>query len=130
MADCRRLKCSSFAAFVMNTRTPIIRQHRTISEKCPHFAYCDMHRMMIHELFIRKRDTKTQLISMSVKLLVINSSSTYLIRFVSVIFASLGLSGLIPAIHIAIKHGFVPSLTKGQLGWLYLMAILYLTGKL
>lgn len=48
--------------------------------------------------------------------------------FRAVIFASLGLSGLIPAIHVAIKHGFVPSLTKGQLGWLYLMAILYLTG--
>jgi len=48
--------------------------------------------------------------------------------FRAVIFASLGLSGIIPAIHIAIKHGFMPSLTKGQLGWLYLMAVLYLTG--
>ena len=51
------------------------------------------------------------------------------IFFFAVIFASLGLSGIIPAIHIAIKHGFMPSLTKGQLGWLYLMAVLYLTGK-
>lgn len=46
----------------------------------------------------------------------------------AIIFAALGLSGIVPAIHMTFKLGFLRSVTVGQLGWLYLMACLYLTG--
>jgi len=46
----------------------------------------------------------------------------------AIVFAALGLSGIVPAIHMTFKLGFLRSVTVGQLGWLYLMAGLYLTG--
>jgi len=46
----------------------------------------------------------------------------------AILFASLGLSGVVPAIHTTFKLGFLRSVTVGQLGWLYLMAFLYLFG--
>jgi len=48
---------------------------------------------------------------------------------ISVLFAALGLSGVVPAIHSVVKFGLLESFTVGQLGWLSLMAVLYLTGK-
>ena len=46
-----------------------------------------------------------------------------------VLFAALGLSGIIPAVHTMVQQGFLRSVTVGQLGWLILMAILYLLGE-
>nr|CAB3220186.1 adiponectin receptor protein 1-like [Phallusia mammillata] len=46
----------------------------------------------------------------------------------AILFAALGLSGVVPAVHAMVKHGFITAVTAGQLGWLVLMAILYLTG--
>uniref|UniRef100_H2XV38 Adiponectin receptor n=2 Tax=Ciona intestinalis TaxID=7719 RepID=H2XV38_CIOIN len=46
----------------------------------------------------------------------------------AVLFAALGLSGIVPAVHTMVRQGFLRSVTVGQLGWLILMAVLYLTG--
>lgn len=44
------------------------------------------------------------------------------------LFMGLGLSGLIPCIHSIVIYGFWHSVNKGSLGWLSVMAMLYLTG--
>nr|CAH8839769.1 unnamed protein product [Trichobilharzia regenti]CAH8839772.1 unnamed protein product [Trichobilharzia regenti] len=44
------------------------------------------------------------------------------------VFMGLGLSALIPCIHTIILDGFLNSIFQGSLGWLVLMAILYLSG--
>lgn len=44
------------------------------------------------------------------------------------LFMALGLSGLIPCIHTIILDGFWHSIYTGSLGWLALMAFLYLSG--
>lgn len=46
------------------------------------------------------------------------------------LFIGLGLSGIIPAIHYSVNLGFVTAFTAGALGWLILMAILYIGGAL
>lgn len=46
------------------------------------------------------------------------------------LFIGLGLSGIIPAIHYSVNLGFVTAFTEGALGWLILMAILYIGGAL
>ncbi|CAK8694573.1 unnamed protein product [Clavelina lepadiformis] len=46
----------------------------------------------------------------------------------AILFAALGLSGIVPAGHTMVQQGFLRSVTVGQLGWLILMAILYLLG--
>lgn len=43
-------------------------------------------------------------------------------------FLGLGLSGIIPALHYVISEGFLKAATIGQIGWLLLMAGLYITG--
>ncbi len=43
-------------------------------------------------------------------------------------FIALGLSGLIPAIHYIISFGSVKAFNVGGLGWLILMAVLYIIG--
>lgn len=43
-------------------------------------------------------------------------------------FLGLGLSGIIPALHYIISEGFLKAATIGQIGWLMLMAGLYITG--
>lgn len=40
----------------------------------------------------------------------------------------LGLSGIIPTLHYVISEGFLKAATIGQIGWLLLMASLYITG--
>lgn len=40
----------------------------------------------------------------------------------------LGLSGIIPTLHYVISEGFLKAATIGQIGWLMLMASLYITG--
>lgn len=45
-------------------------------------------------------------------------------------FVALGLSGVIPATHFAIQVGFKPAIMDGSLGWLILMALLYIVGAL
>lgn len=43
-------------------------------------------------------------------------------------FLGLGLSGIIPTLHYVISEGFLKAATIGQIGWLLLMASLYITG--
>lgn len=47
----------------------------------------------------------------------------------SAVFAALGLSGIVPFVHTTIRMGFVDAVYIGQIGWLGLMAFLYLLGK-
>ncbi|XP_067884514.1 adiponectin receptor protein 1-like isoform X2 [Heterodontus francisci] len=44
------------------------------------------------------------------------------------VFLGLGLSGLVPTLHFMIAEGFIKAATVGQMGWLFLMAILYILG--
>lgn len=44
------------------------------------------------------------------------------------VFVGLGLSGIIPTLHYVISEGFLKAATIGQIGWLMLMASLYITG--
>ena len=44
------------------------------------------------------------------------------------VFIALGLSGVIPAMHYVITDGFYEAINFAALGWLVLMAILYITG--
>ncbi|XP_066447054.1 adiponectin receptor protein 2 isoform X1 [Eleutherodactylus coqui] len=44
------------------------------------------------------------------------------------VFVGLGLSGIIPTLHFVISEGFLKAATMGQVGWLFLMASLYITG--
>lgn len=46
------------------------------------------------------------------------------------VFVGLGLSGIIPTLHFVIAEGFLKAATMGQVGWLFLMATLYITGAL
>ena len=43
-------------------------------------------------------------------------------------FIALGLSGVIPAMHYVITDGFYEAINFAALGWLVLMAILYISG--
>ncbi len=47
---------------------------------------------------------------------------------VSGVFVGLGLSGVVPTLHFMISEGFLRATTMGQMGWLFLMAVLYITG--
>ncbi|XP_036302678.1 adiponectin receptor protein 1-like [Pipistrellus kuhlii] len=44
------------------------------------------------------------------------------------VFLGLGLSAIVPAMHFTISEGFVKATTVGQVGWLILMAVMYITG--
>ncbi|XP_071624150.1 adiponectin receptor protein 2 isoform X1 [Heliangelus exortis] len=44
------------------------------------------------------------------------------------VFLGLGLSGIIPTLHFVISEGLLKAATMGQIGWLALMACLYITG--
>lgn len=44
------------------------------------------------------------------------------------LFVGLGLSGVVPTLHFVISEGFIRATTMGQMGWLVLMATLYITG--
>jgi adiponectin receptor len=44
------------------------------------------------------------------------------------VFIALGLSGVIPAMHFVITDGFYDAVYKAALGWLVLMAVLYIVG--
>lgn len=44
------------------------------------------------------------------------------------VFVGLGLSGLIPTLHFMFAEGFIRATTIGQMGWLFLMAFLYISG--
>ncbi|XP_067855799.1 adiponectin receptor protein 2-like [Heptranchias perlo] len=44
------------------------------------------------------------------------------------VFVGLGLSGVVPTLHFMISEGFFRAATIGQIGWLFLMAALYITG--
>jgi len=44
------------------------------------------------------------------------------------VFIGLGLSGVIPAMHYVITNGFYDAIYEAALGWLSLMAILYIIG--
>ncbi|XP_060582534.1 adiponectin receptor protein-like [Ruditapes philippinarum] len=46
------------------------------------------------------------------------------------VFIAFGLSGVIPAIHIVSTVGFWDAVNKASLGWLVLMAFLYITGAI
>ncbi|CAL8086647.1 unnamed protein product [Calicophoron daubneyi] len=46
----------------------------------------------------------------------------------AIVFIALGLSGLIPCIHFICVNGFWPSVNDCSVGWLFLMAILYISG--
>ena len=45
-------------------------------------------------------------------------------------FIALGLSGVIPALHFVITDGFDHAVNYASLGWLVLMAVLYIVGAL
>ena len=53
---------------------------------------------------------------------------SFLIYPFSGLFIGLGLSGIIPAMHYVITDGFYNAIHVAALGWLVLMAILYITG--
>ncbi|XP_072884171.1 adiponectin receptor protein 1-like [Hemitrygon akajei] len=44
------------------------------------------------------------------------------------VFLGLGLSGLVPTLHFMFVEGVIKAATVGQLGWLFLMAFLYIVG--
>jgi len=44
------------------------------------------------------------------------------------VFASFGLSGIIPAIHYGLMEGWFSKITRNSLGWLILMGLLYILG--
>lgn len=44
------------------------------------------------------------------------------------VFASFGLSGIIPAIHYGLMEGWFNKISQASLGWLILMGLLYITG--
>ena len=44
------------------------------------------------------------------------------------VFIALGLSGVIPALHFVITDGFWYAIDRASLGWLSLMAVLYIVG--
>lgn len=44
------------------------------------------------------------------------------------VFVGLGLSGVVPTLHFVISEGLIKATTMGQMGWLLLMAMLYITG--
>lgn len=44
------------------------------------------------------------------------------------VFVGLGLSGVVPTLHFVISEGLIKATTMGQMGWLLLMATLYITG--
>jgi len=44
------------------------------------------------------------------------------------IFIAFGMSGVIPALHFVITDGFWNAIYKASLGWLFLMALLYIAG--
>ncbi|XP_027557658.1 adiponectin receptor protein 1-like, partial [Neopelma chrysocephalum] len=44
------------------------------------------------------------------------------------VFLGLGLSGVVPTLHFTIAEGFVKATTVGQMGWFFLMAVMYITG--
>ncbi|KAL2102459.1 hypothetical protein ACEWY4_001627 [Coilia grayii] len=44
------------------------------------------------------------------------------------VFVGLGLSGVVPTLHFVIVEGLLRAATMGQMGWLLLMASLYITG--
>ncbi|CAB1419035.1 unnamed protein product [Pleuronectes platessa] len=44
------------------------------------------------------------------------------------VFVGLGLSGVVPTLHFVITEGLIKATTMGQMGWLLLMATLYITG--
>lgn len=48
--------------------------------------------------------------------------------FFSGVFVGLGLSGVVPTLHFVISEGLFKATTMGQMGWLLLMAALYITG--
>lgn len=54
-------------------------------------------------------------------------SNVFLLIFQGV-FIGLGLSGVIPALHYVITDGFHDAIYNAALGWLALMAILYIVG--
>ena len=45
-------------------------------------------------------------------------------------FIGLGLSGVIPALHYVITDGFHEAINVASLGWLVLMAFLYISGAI
>lgn len=51
-----------------------------------------------------------------------------LLRLFSGVFVGLGLSGVVPTLHFVISEGLIKATTMGQMGWLLLMATLYITG--
>ncbi|CAL8277072.1 unnamed protein product [Gadus morhua 'NCC'] len=44
------------------------------------------------------------------------------------VFVGLGLSGVVPTLHFTLSEGLIRATTIGQMGWLVLMATLYITG--
>ncbi|KAL0967209.1 hypothetical protein UPYG_G00249200 [Umbra pygmaea] len=44
------------------------------------------------------------------------------------VFVGLGLSGVVPTLHFVISEGLLRATTMGQMGWLLLMATLYIAG--
>ncbi|VTJ84752.1 Hypothetical predicted protein [Marmota monax] len=44
------------------------------------------------------------------------------------VFLGLGLSGVVPSMHFTIAEGFIKATTVGQMGWFFLMAVMYITG--
>lgn len=55
-------------------------------------------------------------------------SLTILCLLCSGVFLGLGLSGVVPTMHFTIAEGFVKATTVGQMGWFFLMAVMYITG--
>jgi adiponectin receptor len=53
---------------------------------------------------------------------------TNIIVVVAGVFIALGLSGVIPAMHYVITDGFYDAIYNAALGWLVLMAVLYIVG--
>lgn len=46
------------------------------------------------------------------------------------VFIALGLSGVIPALHYCITDGFYNAIHYASMGWLVLMAVLYIVGAI
>lgn len=53
-----------------------------------------------------------------------------LLYFLTGVFLTFGLSGIIPAVHYTLIEGFDYAITRASLGWLILMGVLYVVGAL
>lgn len=84
---------------------------------------------VLHKVKISQCSVNSLLAKQSVKAgLGIDTISVHVSCLCLGVFVGLGLSGVVPSLHFVISEGLIKATTMGQMGWLLLMATLYITG--